>query len=205
MDNDDIKIKIIDINDTIALVTEAKKKPLPLSAKDKKLIDDAKKKTEKEKREKGILYFTEDEYKKMPKQIRKLFKAGGISAHVRKTKEGLYQIRARSQGLDIQVTNKEFEKCKAEFLSKLSLNLQIDEEPKNKTAKNIMFNDYMESWIETVKKPEVKTVTYKDYVFVLNKNIKNSFENVKVTEVTRSSLQKVITNYYDEGKNYPAK
>lgn len=69
--------------------------------------------------ENGFLKFTDKEILEMPKKFRKQFRMHGITAHVRITKDGLFQIRCRSKGFDIQATSKYMMEAKEKFIREL--------------------------------------------------------------------------------------
>ena len=119
MEHDDIKLKIVDINDGEALIEAAKPKGKPLTEEQKRALIQAQKKKEEEKRKLGILHFTQEEWKRMPKNVKRAFKVHGIFGRPRMTDDGLYQIRTRAHGLNIQVTHKDFTVCKELYIQAL--------------------------------------------------------------------------------------
>ena len=64
MEHDDIKLKIVDINDGEALIEAARPKGKPLTEKQKQALIQAQKKKEEEKRKLGVLHFTQEEWKR---------------------------------------------------------------------------------------------------------------------------------------------
>ena len=61
MEHDDIKLKIVDINDGEALIEAARPKGKPLTETQKQALIQAQKKKEEEKRKLGVLHFTQEE------------------------------------------------------------------------------------------------------------------------------------------------
>lgn len=78
MEHDDIKLKIVDINDGEALIEAARPKGKALTEEQKRALIQAQKKKEEEKRKLGILHFTQEEWKKMPRKVKRAFKIHGI-------------------------------------------------------------------------------------------------------------------------------
>ena len=203
MEHDDIKLKIVDINDGEALIEAARPKGKPLTEEQKRALIQAQKKKEEEKRKSGVLHFTQEEWKKMPRKVKHAFKIHGIFGRPRITEDGLYQIRARSQGLNIQVTHKDFTVCKELYIQALENALEGVETPKKPVP--VCFVEYMCKWLETVKKPSVKPVTYADYRQTFTAYISPAFPERKIKDISRQELQQFINEYSEEGKNRTAK
>ena len=203
MEHDDIKLKIVDINDGEALIEAARPKGKALTEEQKRALIQAQKKKEEEKRKLGVLHFTQEEWKKMPRKVKRAFKIHGIFGRPRITEDGLYQIRARSQGLNIQVTHKDFTVCKELYIQALENALEGVETPKKPVPG--CFVEYMCKWLETVKKPSVKPVTYADYRQTFTAYISPAFPERKIKDISRQELQQFINEYSEEGKNRTAK
>lgn len=60
-------------------------------------------------------------------------------------------------------------------------------------------------WLETVKKPSVKPVTYADYRQTFTAYISPAFPERKIKDISRQELQQFINEYSEEGKNRTAK
>lgn len=203
MEHDDIKLKVIDINDGEALIEAAKTKGKPMTEEQKRALIQAQKKKEEEKRKLGVLHFTQEEWKKMPKNVKRAFKVHGIFGRPRMTDDGLYQIRTRAQGLNIQVTHKDFTVCKELYVQALENALAGVEAPKRTIP--VCFAEYMCKWLETVKKPSVKAVTYADYRQTFTAYISPAFSERKIKDISRQELQEFINGYSEKGKNRTAK
>lgn len=203
MEHDDIKLEIVDINDGEALIEAAKPKGKPLTEEQKRALIRAQKKKEEEKRKLGVLHFTQEEWKKMPKNVKRAFKVHGIFGRPRMTEDGLYQIRTRAHGLNIQVTHKDFTVCKELYVQALENALEGVETSKRKAP--VCFIEYMCQWLGTVKKPSVKPVTYADYRQTFIAYISPAFSERKIKDISRQELQEFINSYSESGKNRTAK
>lgn len=203
MGHDDIKLKIVDINDGEALIEAARPKGKPLTEMQKQALIQAQKKKEEEKRKLGVLHFTQEEWKRMPKNVKRAFKVHGIFGRPRITDDGLYQIRTRAHGLNIQVTHKDFTVCKELYIEALENALEGKETPKKKAP--VCFVEYMCKWLETVKKPSVKAVTYADYRQTFTAYISPAFPERKIKDISRQELQEFINGYSEKGNNRTAK
>lgn len=139
----------------------------------------------------------------MPKNVKRAFKVHGIFGRPRMTDDGLYQIRTRAHGLNIQVTHKDFTVCKELYIQALENALEGVETPKKKAP--VCFVEYMCKWLETVKKPSVKAVTYADYRQTFTAYINPAFPERKIKDISRQELQEFINGYSERGKNRTAK
>lgn len=182
-------IKIID--DTGELLREARtvKNKSTLSAWEKKYAN-------------GILRFTQKELSKMPKEFRKEFKAGNIVAHVRKKDNGVFEIRCQINKKPIRAASKQLEIAKEKFIQALSA---LNNPGAPVINKRVQLCDYMLEWLETVKKPAVKPVTYKEYMLSFNSYICPAFKGRELAEIKGFELQGFINRYSDQGKHRTAK
>lgn len=182
-------IKIID--DTGELLREARtiENKSTLSAWEKKYAN-------------GILRFTQKELSKVPKEFRKEFKAGNIVAHVRKKDNGVFEIRCQINKKPIRAASKQLEIAKEKFLQALNA-LNSTETPV--INRRVQLCDYMLEWLETVKKPAVKPITYKEYILSFNSYIYPVFKGRELAEIKGFELQGFINRYSDQGKHRTAK
>lgn len=201
-EHDEGKLKIVDISDGEALIEAARRKGKPLGDKQKAALAAANKKKEEQKRELGVLHFTMEEKKKMPKNVKRAFRLHGVFGRPRITPDGLYQIRTRAHGFNIQVTHKDFTTCKRLYVEALERALECDEP--TKTSAPVYFPEYMQKWLETVKKPAVKPVTYHDYENTFSAYIAPRFSGRKMKDISRPDLQDFINEYAEAGKNRTA-
>ena len=150
------------------------------------------------------LLFTQKELEKMPKQFNKQFKTGKTTAHVRRKSCGVYEIRCYIYGESISASSKSLDDAKKKFIIKLK-DISSTATVKVKISTGTIFNDYMETWLETAKKPYVKEITYKDYVSIFNVHIRPAFEGRTLSSIKYAELQKFILDYEEDGKNRTAK
>ena len=141
--------------------------------------------------ENGILEFTQEDILKMPKLIRKLFKTHGLKAHVRITKDGLYQIRCRAKGLDLQATSKTLKEAKQKFIAKLYKQApDWDERKQIPKTSAVLLQPFTEEWLEHVKRPYIKEGTYGDYertlrIYAYPKLGQTPIRNIKPLDVQK--------------------
>lgn len=156
----------------------------------------------KEKAASSIVFFTSRELCKMPLPIRKLFKDNKACAHIAQRNDGLYLIRCQINNTRITVTGKNLNACKDKFLSKVN-NLGNDFIQNKK--KKILFENYIQNWLETAKKPFIKNVTYKGYIQTINAYLLPKFKNRTIESIQYFELQNMLTEISESGRNCTAK
>lgn len=138
----------------------------------------------------------------MPKEYRKEFRTGNITAHVRKKDNGVFEIRCQIQKQKIAASAKLLDVAKQKFIE--ALNAKIS--PMTPIIqKRVQLCDYMQTWLETVKKPAVKPVTFKDYTQQCTAYIFPAFNGRELASIKGFELQAFINRFTDAGKNRTAK
>lgn len=156
---------------------------------------------EDEKKKEGIseIKFTNKEIEKMPTKYQKLFATQNTIAHVRRRKNGVYEIRSQIDGKRISASSLSLEAAKQKFITKLT-DLATVHEPQIEEKTSVLFYDYAEQWLVAVKKPTVKDVTYKDYVSVFESHLYPTFGTRPLDSITRVEVQNYLNALVEEGK-----
>ena len=147
--------------------------------------------------------FSMEEISKMPRYFRKLFRANHKNAHVRLKSDGLYEIRIQIDGVRISASSRFLDEAKIKFLQKLKL-LDKGALTVKQREKKILLCDYMQKWLDTVKRPYIKPNTYKMYLQLFNAYILPNFENRSVSSLSQFDLQEFINDFSQNGKNRTA-
>ena len=147
--------------------------------------------------ENGFLKFTDKEILEMPKKFRKQFRMHGITAHVRITKDGLFQIRCRSKGFDVQATSKYMAEAKEKFIRELFKQYPSRGEPIKKKPKPVLLQSFASDWLENVKRPYIKEGTYADYEMTFRVHIFPMFGQINITAIKPLEIQRFINNFGD--------
>ena len=147
--------------------------------------------------ENGFLKFTDKEILEMPKKFRKQFRMHGITAHVRITKDGLFQIRCRSKGFDIQATSKYMMEAKEKFIRELFKQYPSRGEPIRKKPKPVLLHVFATDWLEHVKRPYIKEGTYADYEMTFRVHIFPVLGNSNISAIKPMDIQCFINNFGD--------
>ena len=143
----------------------------------------------------NVLKFSKKEILQMPTVYQSIFAAGNLIVHYRLRKDGVYEARFHRQGIDIEVSSKDFSVLKQKFIEKLR-NFKVNHDGKANVVKT--FAEYAEEWLN-IKRVTTKPSTYAEYARMLNHDILPVFGNKPVLEIDRSALQSFLLTYVDNG------
>lgn len=143
----------------------------------------------------NVLKFSKKEILQMPTVYQSIFAAGNLIVHYRLRKDGVYEARFHRQGIDIEVSSKDFTVLKQKFIEKLR-NFKVNHDGKANIVKT--FAEYAEEWLN-IKRVTTKPSTYSEYARMLNHDILPVFGNKPVLEIDRSALQSFLLTYVDNG------
>lgn len=160
-------------------------------------------KTEKEAQ---FLKFTAKEISRMPKEIRKEFRAEGLRAHIRKRTRGNstnYEIRCRRQGLNISASGLTVEEAKERFIAKLNeIQKGKEEEPEIIMPKD--FTAFALDYFENYRKKKVTAATYASDYRRLKGHILPHFKDMQIKKISPRICQALIDRLTQEGKGKTA-
>lgn len=162
---------------------------------------------EKEYAKQGIVEFTDEEIKTMPKQIRRLIiiqkKRCRIRTHVSGKDTFTYEIRFRRDGYDVSASGKTIELAKENFLVKLK-------SAKQKTS-NLdrmiipqTFHSFAMYYFETFRKEKVAAQTYKHDMHRYNKYLQPHFGEKQIKKITPSDCKMLLDEVKNQGKGKTA-
>ena len=143
----------------------------------------------------NVLKFSKKEILQMPTVYQSIFAAGNLIVHYRLRKDGVYEARFHRQGIDIEVSSKDFSVLKQKFIEKLR-NFKVNHDGKVNVVKT--FAEYAEEWLN-IKRVTTKPSTYSEYARMLKRDILPVFGNKPVLEIDRSALQSFLLTYVDNG------
>lgn len=162
-------------------------------------------KTEKEKKS-GILKFTKKEISQMSAAMRNYFKYNNVYVKYRYIR-GMFQARYRRDGKRIEVASMDFEMMKERFIEKFNEAYSTDPKYAEKlplpAAQTVTFAVCAENWLK-IKERTTKPSTYKEYVRSYNVNLKPTFGDCKIGEITRPMIQDYLFSFVDEGHHRTA-
>lgn len=82
----------------------------------------------------NVLKFSKKEILQMPTVYQSIFAAGNLIVHYRLRKDGVYEARFHRQGIDIEVSSKDFSVLKQKFIEKLR-NFKVNHDGKANVVK----------------------------------------------------------------------
>lgn len=152
----------------------------------------------------GILHFTEKEIAKMPTRFRKLFRTSdGVVAHVRRKKNGVFEIRCMINGTRYTGSSTSLKKAKERFILSLK-KAQEDSIQPTSTFRAMTVGEYTLHYIETFKKPLIGEKTFKNYVNLTKKHILPYFGETKITDLTATQCQSLLSILWNAEKHRTA-
>ena len=134
----------------------------------------------------------------MPTKYRKLLRACGYKIYaVRREDTGVWEIRKQIEHIKIYASSKDLAAAKRKFIEKLH-ELATNSKPAEK--KRLDFCEYIIQFIDTVKKPIVKEITYRSYVNAYRLYIAPSFKDKTIEEITRQYCQDFFNSFLSSGR-----
>lgn len=152
----------------------------------------------------GIVEFTKQEMKQMPKEIKKLIlidkKRCRLRTHVSGSKTTTYEIRFRSNGYNVSACGKTIELAKANMLAKL----KTAKPTGNKNTVPITFKEFTNYYFEKFRKPKVTEQTYYNDQNRLQNHLFPKFEKLPLDKITPAACQTVLDELRAKGKGKTA-
>lgn len=133
----------------------------------------------------------------------KTYKYKGIVGKPRKKENGVIEIRCVVNKVPYYGAGKNLDIAKKAFAENVNAIRANGGEPVQ-YKKTISFADYFMIWLDTVKKPYIKDITYTGYLNVYKANLRPLYP-LRMTDIRQSNLQKLISELNSEGKNRTAK
>ena len=153
---------------------------------------------------------TKQEIKTMPESIRKIFIANNYIVNYRITSNGYFEARIRRKGMYIEASGRDFETMRKRFMDRLAAfyehpPIQQIEEPPTPivTAKAVLFGDYGREWLK-IKEQTTKPSTFKEYERSFRVDLKPTFGNKPLADITRNDLQNYLFGIVGENKHRKA-
>ena len=153
---------------------------------------------------------TKQEIKTMPESIRKIFIANNYIVNYRITSNGYFEARIRRKGMYIEASGRDFETMRNRFMDRLAAfyehpPIQQIEEPPTPivTAKAVLFGDYGREWLK-IKEQTTKPSTFKEYERSFRVDLKPTFGNKPLADITRNDLQNYLFGIVGENKHRKA-
>lgn len=196
--SEDNKLPIIDFRDKSALLRAS------TVASGKKATQE--KSIEKEYAKQGIVEFTDQEIKTMPKQIQRLMiinkKRCRIRTHASGRNTITYEIRFRRDGYDISASGKTIELAKENFLAKFSVAKPKIDVSKKTTPTT--FHSFATYYFETFRKEKVAVQTYHQDMNRYKKYLQPYFDEKQLNKITPSDCKTLLDEVKSQGKGKTA-
>ena len=133
----------------------------------------------------------------MPKKLWQILSEFDFDQHTR-IKNGVYELRVQINKIKIDVSSANRDELKDKFIKDLVA--KFGEPTEETPVANSKLCDYMSTWLETVKKPVLKPVSYKDYLNEFKTYIAPVFKNREIASIKGFELQAFFNKFTDKGK-----
>lgn len=133
-----------------------------------------------------------------------------VWAKGRQKPNGIYEIRLRRSGYNIQVSSKDLSDAKLKFIIELERIILRKERESNareaaeREAKKVYFEFFTMTWLEVVKKPNVKQSTYYDYLVQVRRHLLPEFGEKALSEITALDIVRFLNRYSEKGETKTA-
>ncbi len=203
MSNDDQKIPIVDMRDKAALLKASSPDIRELSEEERKSLNQ---RIEEEKAKQGIVEFTDEEIKSMPKTFRRLIiiqkKRCRLRTHASGKNSTTYEIRFRRDGYDISASGVTIELAKQNFIEKLKT-----AKPKatdGSSAVPATFHSFATYYFENFRREKVAAETYEKDLARYKKYLQPHFKEIQIKKITPSACKTILDEVKEQGKGKTA-
>lgn len=159
---------------------------------------------EQQTEEKGSFEITQEDLKKMPKNITKgKILAGGFSVGWRKLQSGknsyTYNVRFKREGYNIDFCDQHKENLKPRFLEELK-NQSSQKQKESKSGVPITFNRFSLYYFDNFRIKKVVEETFKKDMSRYNKHLAPYFKETLIKNITPSQCQNLLDQVPGNGK-----
>jgi len=130
------------------------------------------------------------ELKRMPNKFKEIFNHEWFEKHLRRTANGLYEIRCTINYVPYSGAGKTIDVAAENFINNIA---SVKAGKAKKTAaKKVLFNDFAEKWFKLIKKPVIKPTTYSNYINTYTVHIQPYFKNKSIESITAMQVQPLL-------------
>lgn len=157
----------------------------------------------------GIVEFTDEEIKTMPKSFRKLLiiqnKRCRLRTHASGKNTTTFEIRFRREGFDISASGITIELAKANFIEKLkTAKPKAKDDEQQAAAICSTFHSFAMYYFENFRKEKVAEKTYKTDINRYNRYLKPYFKETPINKITPTNCKALLDEVKKQGKGKTA-
>ncbi|MCD8201069.1 MAG: site-specific integrase [Clostridia bacterium] len=157
--------------------------------------------------------FKRKEFAKMTESVRIAFQDGHIKAHMRVRKDGLYEVRAQLDKKVYTGAGKTEDEAIDKFISCVNahsdrfikFNPERKAESNNVASETTTFETYAKTWLEVVKKPNIREISYTAYLSQLTGYLIPKFGKKQMSEISALQIQEYLNGLCEKGNGRTAK
>lgn len=157
----------------------------------------------------GVVEFTDEEIKTMPKTFKRLLIIQNKRCRMRTRASGkettTYEIRYRRDGYDVSASGKTIELAKANFIEKLKTAQPIQKETGGGSDKiPVTFTAFTLYHFENFKKEKVSPKHYENSIYLVNRHLSPRFKETPIIKITPSDCKTILDEVKAQGKGKTA-
>lgn len=158
----------------------------------------------------GVVEFTDEEIKTMPKAFRRLIILQNKRCRLRTRSSGkettTYEIRYRRDGYDVSASGKTIELAKANFIERLKTAQPIQKETCGGGSDKIpsTFSAFSLYHFENFKKEKVSPKHYENSLYLFNRYLSPRFKETPLIKITPSDCKTILDEVKAQGKGKTA-
>ncbi len=156
----------------------------------------------------GIVEFTDEEIKTMPKTFRRLIILQNRRCRLRTRQSGkdgtTYEIRYRRDGYDVHACGKTIEIAKANFIEKLKTAQPMEKKTGGGSEIPATFTAFSLYHFENFKKEKVSPKHYDNYLRLFNRYLSPRFKETPLIKITPSDCKTILDEVKGQGKGKTA-
>ena len=140
----------------------------------------------------------------MPIKFRDIFNDEWFKAHTRLKPNGkTYETRCTIDKVAISGSGASPEIAAEKFIAQLA-SFKNKAKKKDKKAKPVTLTEFTEAYLEQVKKPTVKPITFNSLVILYRAHVKPFFKKQLISDITAMQIQPLFTKLFSQGKTRTA-
>lgn len=137
------------------------------------------------------------ELKRMPQKFKEIFNREWFEKHLRRTTNGLYEIRCTINYVPYSGAGKTADAAAENFIKNIAA--AKDGKAKKPAAKRVLFCDFADKWFKLIKKPVIKPTTYSNYINTYTVHIRPYFNNKNIDGITAMQIQPLLLKLERQG------
>ncbi len=208
VDFDGVKLKVFEDDDVAGVLAAVQAHERERTGGGQFDEKQAKEQLKKALAKQGVVEFTDEEMKTMPKIFKRLIvlqkKRCRLRKHVSGKDTTTYEIRFRRDGYDISASGKTIELAKANFIEKLKTAQPKEKRTGGGSTIPTTFTAFALYHYETFRKEKVSSEHYKNNLRLVDRYLSPRFKETPIEKITPPDCKKLLDEVMEQGKGKTA-